>query len=76
MLKTDNFFVQFEIDNVLFTETFRLAYRTEEYKKYWLDGILDKSHCHYQQAQREAAKALGERKRCIKIVTLFKTVEG
>lgn len=42
MLKTDNFFVQFEIDNVLFTETFRLAYRTEEYKKYWLDGILDK----------------------------------
>lgn len=33
MLKTDNFFVQFEIDNVLFTETFRLAYRTEEYKK-------------------------------------------
>ena len=72
MLKTDNFFVQFEIDNVLFTETFRLAYRTEEYKKYWLDGILDKSHCHYQQAQMEAAKA----KRCIKIVTLFKTVEG
>ena len=54
MLKTDNFLVQFEIENVLFTETFRLAYRTEEYKKYWLDGILDKSHCHYQQAQMEA----------------------
>lgn len=75
MLKTDNFFVQFEIDNVLFTEIFRLTYRTEEYKKYWLDGILDKSHCHYQQAQMEAAKALGECKRKIKIVTLFKTVE-
>lgn len=74
MLTTDNFFVQFEVESVLFTETFRLAYRTEEYKKYWLDSELNPSHCHYQQAQFEASKQLGVRKSSIKIVTLFKTV--
>lgn len=73
MILTEYFFVQFKVDDILFEETLELAYRTEEWKKYWVDDILNKSHCHYQQAQSMVAKILKVRKSAVEIVTLIKT---
>lgn len=59
MLSSENFYVQYMVDNsTIFDATLELKYRTEEYKQYWKDDIINDKHLHIREAVKELKKTV------------------